>query len=90
MAPLEQLFVLEVEFQRRLRTDALGSADGGPAHISYALQAGYERLLYVIGRATAADIDRLVERFNVVCDARDVLAARDSLEQILGLRSFEQ
>jgi hypothetical protein len=90
MAPLEQLFALEVEFQRRVRTEALGSADAGPAHISYALQCGYERFLYAIGRATAADVARLVHRFNVFSDTRDVLAARDSLEQILGIRAFDE
>jgi hypothetical protein len=89
MAPLEQLFALEVEFQRRLRTQALGSIDAKPTHISYALQMGYERLLYMIGPVTSPDIERLVARFNLAGDARDVMAARDSLEQILGIRSFE-
>jgi len=90
MAPIERLFALEVEFQRRKRILAPDSGDAGATHISYALQSGYERLLYSIGRVTAADIDRLVERFNLVGDARDVLAARDSLGQILRIRPFER
>jgi hypothetical protein len=90
MAPLEQLFGLEVEFQRRLRTQAHGSADAGTTHISFALQTGYEWLLYSIGRVTGQDVERLVERYRRVADTRDVLAARDSVEQILGIQPLER
>jgi hypothetical protein len=87
MEPLERLFALEVEFQRRIRTDALGTADAGPAHISYALQFGYERLLYLVGRVGIGEVDRVVERFNLRFDPRDVSAARRALQQILRVRT---
>ncbi|MFI5461155.1 MAG: hypothetical protein ACHRXM_37585 [Isosphaerales bacterium] len=90
MAPLEQLFALEVEFHRRLRrAQALGTADAAAIHTSYALQSGYERLLQLIGHATARDIERLAERHNLAGDARDVLTARDSVMKILGIHPCE-
>jgi hypothetical protein len=79
MAPLEQLFLLEIEFHRRLRTTASGTADPTALHTSYALQFGYEPLLRQLGRVTHQDIERLAERFMLAGDVRDVLAARDSL-----------
>src|SRR4051794_21816301 len=42
MAPLDQLFALEIEYQRKLRCDAPGKQDATALHTSYALQAGYE------------------------------------------------
>ena len=45
MTPLERLFRLEVEFHRRLRTDAPGTVDVAGLHTSYALQSGYEPLI---------------------------------------------
>ena len=45
MTPLERLFLLEVEFHRRLRTQAPGTADASSLHTSYALQSGYEPLI---------------------------------------------
>jgi hypothetical protein len=89
MPPLERLFALEIEFHRRLRTTASGTADPTALHTSYSLQAGYELLLQQIGRVTAQDIERMAERFMLAGDARDVLAARDSLTRSLGLRPFE-
>ena len=50
---------------------------------------GYERLLQSIGRVTARDIERLTERFTLAGDARDVLAARDSLISLLGLWPYQ-
>lgn len=88
MAPLEQLFALEIESHRRLRCDAPGTADGTALHTSYALQAGYEPLLRGLGRVTAEDINRLADRLLAAGDARDVLAARDSLTRLLGIRPF--
>ena len=49
MPPLERLFRLEVEFHRRLRSEANEPPDAGGVHTSYALQAGYEPLLRSIG-----------------------------------------
>jgi hypothetical protein len=42
MSPLEQLFALEVEFHRRLRTEAPGTDDAATIHTSFALQSAYE------------------------------------------------
>jgi hypothetical protein len=89
MSPLERLFTLEIEFHRRLRQEAPGTADPSALHTSYALQAGYELLLRGVGRVTAEDLARLADRLLVAGDARDVLAARDSLIRLLGLRPFE-
>jgi hypothetical protein len=89
MSPLEQLFTLEIEFHRKLRSEAPGTANAAAVHTSYALQSGYEPLLRQTGRVTAADIKRLVDRFIVAGDARDVLKARDSLTRLLGLRPVD-
>src|SRR5690242_5826807 len=59
MPPLETLFRLEIEFHRRLRTQAPGTEDPRALHTSYALQAGYEPLIRAIGAITAGDLDRL-------------------------------
>jgi hypothetical protein len=85
MPPLERLFRLEIEFHRRLRTQAPGTADTSALHTSYALQAGYEPLIGAVGSVTARDLDRLRARLAPVGDPRDVLAARDSLERLLSL-----
>ena len=85
MPPLETLFRLEIEFHRRLRTQAPGTPDARALHTSYALQSGYEPLMRAIGPITAQDIERLHDRLTLAGDARDILAARDSLEQLLGI-----
>jgi hypothetical protein len=89
MSPLEQLFALEVEFHRKLRCEAPGTPDPSALHTSHALQSGYEPLLRGIGQATAHDIERLADRYLLSGDARDVLAARDSLTRLLGLQTHE-
>jgi hypothetical protein len=86
MAPLERLFALEVEFHCRLRTETPGTAEAAALHTSYALQAGFEPLLRAAGRVTAGDLARVAERHWAAGDARDVLAACDSLARWLGLR----
>jgi hypothetical protein len=85
MQPLEKLFRLEMEFHRRLRTQMLGYAETAGLHTSYALQSGYESLIRAIDSMTALDIERVRERLGGSADARDVVAARDSLEQLLGI-----
>jgi hypothetical protein len=50
------------------------------------LQSGYEPLLRQLGGVTAQDITRLADRLNLAGDTRDVLAARDALTQMLGLK----
>ena len=77
MPPLEKLFRLEIEFHRRLPTQAPGTANA--LHTSYALQAGHEALI------AAAEIDQFRERPTFAGDPRDVLAARDSLGGLLGV-----
>jgi hypothetical protein len=86
---LETLFRLEIEFHRRLRTEAPCAIDTSGLHTSYALQAGYEPLLFSLGRVTASDIERLRTRLVSAGDARDIRAARDSIEQILGIGQLD-
>jgi hypothetical protein len=88
MAPLERLFALEIEFHRRLRSEAPGTADASALHTSYALQSGYEPLLKSVGRVTVLDIERMTGRLTAAGDARDILAARDSLFHLFGLQPF--
>src|SRR5262249_14911100 len=89
MSPLERLFTLEIEFHRKLRCEAPGTTDASALHASYALQAGYEVLLRGVGRVTAQDVARLADRLLVAGDARDLLAARDSLIRFLDPGPFE-
>ena len=89
MPPLEKLYRLEIEFHRRLRTQAPGTADARALHTSYALQSGYEPLLRALGPVTARDIDRLRERLTLAADTRDLLAARDSLKHLLGISQLD-
>jgi hypothetical protein len=45
MTPLEKLFVLELEYHRKLRCAAPGAPDPEALHTGDALQTGYEALL---------------------------------------------
>ena len=89
MSPLEQLFTLEVEFHRKLRTEAPGTGDVSAIHTSYTLQSDYEQLLKRVGSVTESDVEALRERMSLAGDARDVLKARDSMTKILGIRPIE-
>lgn len=89
MAPFEQLFALEIEFHQRLRSEAPGTADASPLHTSYALQAGYESLLRRIVGVTRERIDQEARNLSLTNDPRDVLAARDSVARLLGLRPYD-
>jgi hypothetical protein len=86
MSPLEQLFRLEIEFHRRLRCDTFDTGDDTGLHTSYATQSGYEQLLRHLGSVTEHDVERLSKRLALSSDPRDLLAARDSVKQLLGLR----
>jgi hypothetical protein len=86
MLALERLFRLEIEFHRQVRTFAPGTAETGSLHMSYAMQTGYELLLRAAGTVTASDIERLRGRLLLAGDPRDVLAASQSLKQIMGIR----
>ena len=88
MVPLERLFRLEIEFHRRLRTEATGTVDARALHTSYALQSGYEPLMRATGTVSVRDIESLHARLTMAGDARDVLAARDSLSQLFGIPSL--
>jgi hypothetical protein len=83
MTPLEKLFVLEIEFHRRLRALPPGITDAESLHTSYALATGYEQLLPAIGPVTDGQIEQLRSRFAISGDSRAVLAASDSLKQLL-------
>ncbi len=85
MSPLERLFRLEIEFHRRLRSDAPGTGDASSLHTSYALQSGYDALLAEIGKVNTHDVEILREQLTLVGDTRDLLAARDSLKCLLGV-----
>jgi len=85
MPPLERLFTLEREYHRLLRCAAPGTPDSIVPHTSYALQSGYKRLLRRVGPVTVEDMERLSTRYIASGDARDVLAARDSLRTLFGL-----
>jgi hypothetical protein len=89
MAPLEELFALEVEFHHRLRCDAPGVTEANAMHTSYVLQSGYEPLLRNVGRVTIQEIERIAGCFTLADDARDVLAVRDSMMNLLGLYPFK-
>jgi hypothetical protein len=85
MSPLERLFSLEVEFYRTLRAGALNPLEGASVHTSFALQNGYESLLLAAGRVTAAQVEAMRTKHLLTEDVRDVLAARDSLNRLLGI-----
>ncbi len=85
MSPLERLFRLEIDFHRRLRTQAPETADARALHTSYALQAGYETLIGLVGTVTSQEFERLHAHLALAGDPRDILAARDSLVELLGL-----
>jgi hypothetical protein len=90
MSTLEQLFRLEVGFHEKLRLAASGTADAASLHTSYALQSGYETLLRSLDVVTSRDVYLLRERIILAADPRDVLAASDSLKQLIGLRLVDQ
>jgi hypothetical protein len=67
----------------------LGRYDVASLHTSCALQHGYQELLGDIGPVTRQDLESLRERHMLCGDQRDVLAARDCLAQLLGLRAVD-
>ena len=89
MTPLEQLFRFEVEFHRRLRTEAPGTGDARAAHTSYALQSEYENLIRALGTVSRQEVVSLQERLTLAGDTRDVQNARDSVMDLLEIHPFE-
>jgi hypothetical protein len=85
MSPLESLFRLEIEFHRCLRALPVCPLDTAGLHTSYALQAGYEPLLFTLGIVTSIDLEQLQSELLITGDPRDVLAAASSLKQLLGI-----
>jgi hypothetical protein len=89
MSSLERLFALEIEVHRKLRCEAPHTPDTSALHTSSALQNGDEPLLKSTGRVTVEGITQIADRLTLSGDARDVLAARDSLTALLGLQPFD-
>ena len=90
LEPLERLFRLEIDFHHRLHTLAPDTPDRGSVHTSFAIQCGYEPLIRSLGTVTARDVHTVQQRLlqdNV--NVRDILAARDSVNQLLGIRQRE-
>jgi hypothetical protein len=85
MPPLERLFLLEIDYHHTLRCDAPGTPESAAPHISYAMQHGYEPLFRRLGYVTADDLTRLYNRLIASGDARDVIAAHNSLMTMLRL-----
>jgi hypothetical protein len=85
VSPLESLFRLEIEFHRCLRTLPTCPYDIGGLHTSYALQAGYEPLIFALCTVNATDVEQLQTQLLTTGDSRDVLAAGDSVKQLLGI-----
>jgi hypothetical protein len=53
------------------------------------LQFGYDRLIHSLGPVTIRDLETLRERLTMAGDTRDVLAARDSIKQVLGTQLID-
>jgi hypothetical protein len=87
--PLERLFRLEIEYFRKVRTLAPGAANTTGLHTSYALQCGYDQLLRQLGPAAPRDVEQIRQRLTHASDTRDLLAARDSIKQLLGLSQLD-
>jgi hypothetical protein len=85
MTPLERLFRHEVEFHRRLREAAEERGNAAATHTSFALQHGYEGLMRAAAGTTAHQVETMKERLALAGDPRDVLAARDSVNELLGV-----
>jgi hypothetical protein len=63
--------------------------DSRALHTSYALQSGYEPLIRQVGTASGRDIEQIRQRHTLTTDSRDLLAARNSLKQFLGLSQLD-
>ncbi len=85
MSPLERLFLLEIDYHARLRAYGRTAAEADGIRASYALQCGYEDLIRSAGHVAACDVDALCGRLRQQADVRDVLAARQTVTQLLGL-----
>jgi hypothetical protein len=86
MQPLEELFRCELEFHRRVRCEARGlPEDAAAAREAFGVVHGYAELIQAVAGATAKEIELMREKLSLVGDPRDVLAASDSVKQILGL-----
>jgi hypothetical protein len=83
MTAIEQLFRLEIEFHRRLRT----TYNEPGIHTSWALLLNYEALMRAAEGATFEDVSRTMEKLLLAGDERDVLSARDSVTRLLRVRT---
>ncbi len=85
MSVLDCLYILEIEFHRLFRAQAINALEAAGIHTSYALQNNYEPLLRTIGIVEAADLARATERMMGMRDPRDVQAAYRSLRQLISV-----
>lgn len=88
MSPLEQLFRHEVEFHRLMRQAAVPQG-ASATHTSFALQNGYEALIRAAREVSGRDVETLKVKLSFAGDARDVLAARDSVKGLLGISPLD-
>ncbi len=82
MKPLERLFVLEIEFQRRSRESTTKGVD----RLFWELHSDYPALTAEVGEVTVQEVDRFSEHMLMLGNERDVLEARDAIVGTLGLR----
>jgi hypothetical protein len=83
MPVLDRLYSLEVEFHRQFRAAAADPVEAWSIRTSYALQHGYEPLLRSMGVVDVAMLNSVKERLSRIHDPRDVLAAFQSLRQLI-------
>jgi hypothetical protein len=89
--PLERLFRCELEFHRRVRCEVRGQKeDAAAARESFGLIHGYGELIQALTGAEDKDIEAMKERLMMAGDTRDVLAACDSVKQLLGMEQLER
>jgi hypothetical protein len=86
---LEALYRAEIEFHRLARESDLSPQERAGEHSHYAIQRSYEPLLAAAAGAAREDIERLANRLLCAGDPRDVLGARDSVRELLGLKQSE-
>ena len=65
-----------------------GQAEDTGLHTSWAMGMGYEALIGRTPVITAEDVVRIGQRMMALGDPRDVMAARDSVMRLLGIRQF--
>lgn len=62
MSVLERLYSLEIEFYRLFRAETINAMEAAAVHTSYALQHGYEPLLYSVGTVDSSSLTDAKDR----------------------------